>query len=134
MWGELVTSKVGSFECVLSRVAGSAKNGTGRGRTWKVRPSLCGIPRDSSASSRCVVLGRLCLWRGWNPQRKSIGIEKLRNSTGLQEVFVGTIQGRLCLWCGWNGKLQNSVSTERTTARRFPMGLHMNKIRCRVAK
>ena len=71
MWAKLATSKVGSFECALSRVAGSAKNGKGRGRTWKVRPSLCGIPRDGSAPSRCVVLGGLCLWRGWNPQRQT---------------------------------------------------------------
>ena len=51
----LNSTQVGSFECALSRVAGSTKNGTGQGRTWKVRPSLCGIPRDGSGPSRCIV-------------------------------------------------------------------------------
>ena len=131
MWEELITSNVGSFECVLSKVAGSAKNGTGRRRTWKVRPIL----RDGSAPSRCVVLGRLCLWRGWNPQRKSISNGKPRSSARLQEVLVGIIPGRLRLWCGWNSQRQTSErevaelgkhGTHNCTA--FRMGLHVNKM------
>ena len=125
MWGEVATSKVGSFECALSRVAGSAKNGTGQGRTWKVRPSLCGIPRDGSGPSRCIVrVGYTMIWA--DSTEVDVGPENCGVAPSSKR-FSSALSGWI-MPMTWADPTEVDVGTGSCIARRFPMGLHMNKM------